>query len=115
MTVPTRVEANVRVPNLPLGAMVNEQGLPTIDMLTFLQTLVTNLQRYLGNEGLVAPTQTATNITTIQNNTVPNPSGGSPVYTCQYGTIIYDSTNNLMKMVIDNGSGAPIFKTVTLT
>lgn len=99
-----------RIPNLPLGKIVDDNGNPTDDELTFRQALVTSLQNYMGNEGLVAPTQTATNITTIQNN--QNSQGQ---YTCAFGTIIYDSTNNSIKIAIDNGSGAPLFKTVTLT
>lgn len=99
----------IRVPNLPMGQIVNEQGFPTDDELTFRQTLLTNLQRFIGNEGIVAPTQTNTNILSIQNNTNANGQ-----YTCAFGTLIYDATNNKLLAAIDDGTGKPIFKEVNL-
>lgn len=105
----------IRVPNLPTGQITDNNGNPTDDELTFRHTLITNLQKLMGNEGLVAPTQTAANITLIQNNTYPNPATGAPVKTCQFGTILYNSTDNSIMISIDDGSGNPIFKTVTLT
>lgn len=104
----------VRVPDLPIGQMTDKDGNPTDTEQTFRQNLVTGLTSIIGNEGLVAPTQTAANITVIQNNTTVNPSGGAPVATCQYGTFIYDSTNNRMVVAIDNGAGSPIFKEIVL-
>lgn len=106
---------NIRVPNLPVGKMVDENGAPTPEELTFRQRLVSSLQDNFGPEGLVAPTQTAANITVIQNNTTPNPSGGAAVPTCQFGTILYNVTANSIMIAVDDGSGSPIFKTVTLT
>ena len=106
----------VTIPNLPSGAMVDKEGFPTSEELNFRQTLITLLQRLVGAEGTVLPTQTAANITIIQNNTVPvytNPP--STAYTCQYGTSLYDSTHNSIRMAVDDGSGNPIFRTVTLT
>lgn len=100
----------LRVPNLPLGPIVGENGNASETELTFRQTLITSLQQYFGNEGVVVPTQTAANITLIQNNQLANGD-----YTCQYGTILYNSTANSIMISVDNGSGAPIFKTVTLT
>ena len=106
----------ITIPNLPSGPLVDKDGYPTGDELTFRQSLITLLQRLVGSEGLVMPTQTADNITTIQNNTIPiytNPA--STAYTCQYGTCLYDSTDNSIRIAINNGSDAPVFKTVTLT
>lgn len=106
---------NIRVPNLPVGKMVGEDGNPTPEELTFRQRLVSSLQDNFGPEGLVAPTQDATNIAIIQNHTIPNPSGGAPIPTCQFGTILYNVTANSIMIAVDDGAGNPIFKTVTLT
>jgi len=103
-----------RIPDLPIGKIVNEEGEATDVEQTFRQNLVTGLTNIIGNEGIVAPTQTAADITIIQNNTTVNPSGGAAVPTCQYGTFIYDSTNNRIVVTIDNGAGSPIFKEVVL-
>jgi hypothetical protein len=100
----------MNIPNLPIGEVLKEDKNFTDAFLDFFITLIKTLQLNLGNEGLVPPTQTAANISTIQDNQLPNGS-----YTCQFGTILYDSTNNTMRMAIDDGAGAPIFKTVTLT
>jgi len=100
----------IRIPNLPLGKWVDDDGAPTPEYLTFLQTVISSLQIYFGDEGCVFPTQNSDNITVIQNNQLPNGE-----YSCQYGTGLYDETNNEIKFAVDDGSGAPIFKTVTLT
>lgn len=100
----------VRVPNLQSNKITDKDGNATDDELTFRHTLITNLQKLFGNEGCVVPTQSAANITIIQNNTVTNPGTGlSNVYTCQYGTILYDSTNNEIKIALNNGSDMPVF------
>lgn len=106
----------VRVPNLQSNKITDKDGNATDDELTFRHTLITNLQKLFGNEGCVVPTQNATNITIIQNNTVTNPGTGvSDTYTCQFGTILYNSTANSIMIAVDNGAGVPVFKTVTLT
>ena len=105
----------VTIPNLPSGAMVDKEGFPTTEELNFRQALITLLQRLIGSEGTVLPTQNATNIAIIQNNTVPvytNPP--STAYTCQYGTSLYDSTDNIIYIAVNNGYGAPLFKEVVL-
>lgn len=105
-----------RVPNLPKGKMVDEQGYPSPEEALYRQQNQTFMQDYLGSEGLVAPTQTNADLLVIQNATMANPSDPlTPLPTCRYGTILYDSTNNTMRMAIDDGSGNPVFKTVTLT
>jgi len=110
------VRNEVRVPNLPLGAIVDSNGMPTSDEQTFRQALLTLLQNIIGPEGLVAPTLTASQITTVQNNTQSVP-GATPssYFTCQFGTMVYNSDANSIQITIDNGFGAPVFKTVTLT
>ncbi len=106
---------SLRTPNLPAGQMVNEDGTPTPEELLFRQRLVSSLQNNFGPEGVVVPTQDSTNIAIIQNNRVPNPSGGASIPTCQFGTMLYNVTTNSIMIAIDDGAGNPIFKTVTLT
>lgn len=114
----------VRIPNLPLDKMVDENGKATPSELTFRQTLVGNLQILFGQEGCVVPVQSPANITTIQNNSIINPTTGNPQFTCQLGTILYsqhptDYTQDKVVIAVRNDNTypatAPIFKTVTLT
>jgi hypothetical protein len=109
----------VRVPNLPLGAMVDENGIPTPSEITFRQTLIRSLQQNFGNEGLVAPSQlntTAPNnaIAVIQNNRVVNQASGELEYTLVPGTLVYDATNNNLLVAILVGD-TPVFKIVNVT
>lgn len=99
-----------RVANFLDTPVVNKDGQFTDEWRNIMQQVFQSLQLNFGNEGLVMPTQTDANITTIQNNVDNN---GNP--TAQYGTILYDSTNNSIRISINNGLNAPIFKTVTLT
>ena len=109
---------NIRIPNLPMGKIVDANGMPTDDEMTFRQTLLTLLQQFIGNEGLVMPSQTAANILLIQNNTA-QAQGATPAFTntCAFGTMIYESNTALVKVAIEDplGSGTPVFKTVTVT
>lgn len=113
----------IRVPNLPIGQIVNEKGFATDDELTFRQTLITQLQQNFGGEGCVVPTQTnepasPTNtdpsqilsIRQIQDNRLPNGD-----YTCGFGRLIYDATNNRILVSIDSGGGVPKFAQINLT
>lgn len=112
--VPLSPAPVIRIPNLSTGRMVDDNGNATDDESTFRQTLITSLQTNFGDEGVVLPTQSYANILTIQNNFESDPITGLPVYTCQYGTMIYNSTDNSIMIAVDNG-GVPLFKTVTLT
>lgn len=104
----------IRVPNLPNGQITDKDGNPTDDEITFRHALVTSLQKNFGNEGLVAPSQPAANITIIQNNQIPDPVTGLPnQFSCQPGTIIYNSTNDTL-MVAILVAGVPTFKTFTV-
>jgi hypothetical protein len=109
------IQGNIRIPNLPMGKVVNEQGFASDDEQTFRQTLITSLQANFGNEGCVIPSLSASDITTIQNNSYVDPANGNTVYTCAYGTLVYNTTANSIMATIDDGTGKPIFKTVTLT
>ncbi len=115
-----------RIPNLPTGPIVDKNGMPTDDEWDFRQILITALQKNIGSEGLVAPTQTndTTNldlflrnhIKDIQDAQLPNPITGQlpGAYTCQFGTFLYDATNNRILVAIDGGGGVPAFKEVVL-
>ncbi len=110
----------IRVPNLPLGAMVDKEGVATASEIVFRQTLIRSLQQNFGNEGLVAPSQqntTAPNnaVAVIQNNQVVNQATGELQYTCQGGTLVYDSTNNNLLVCILASDGTPTFKIVNVT
>lgn len=107
--------ADIRIPNLPIGPIVNDKGVATDGESTFRRILITSLQKNFGNEGVVVPTQSAADILKIQNNTVYNPATGNDEFTCQFGTILYNSTANSIMIAIDDGTGAPLFRTVTLT
>lgn len=99
----------IRIPNLPMGHIVDETGLPTDDELTFRQVLITNLQRLFGNEGCVLPSLTTSEITSIENNV--NSQG---LHTCAYGTMVYDADVNEVKVAINIG-GLPQFKIIPYT
>lgn len=102
-------KAPIRIPNLPFGQIVDETGHPTDDELTFRQALVGNLENFMGNEGLVMPSQPTTNILEIQNAVNENQQK-----TCAFGTLIYDTTTGEIKAAVDDGTGNPIFKVVQL-
>jgi hypothetical protein len=104
----------LRIPNLPTGAMTDKDGMPTNDELVFRQNLVTSLQNNFGSEGLIAPTQTNAAapdnfIKQIQDFQLPNGQ-----YTCGFGRFLYDATNNRMLVSIDGGAGVPAFMEITL-
>ena len=99
-----------RIPNLPMGQIVDEKGMPTDDELTFRQALIGLLQQFFGEEGMLMPQQTAADILTIQNNTQATP-GATPGtdHTCAPGTFLYDTTNNSV-VVSELVGGLPVFK-----
>jgi hypothetical protein len=101
----------MNIPDLPIDAIIDPDTGRFSDVgKTFFQQLLTQMQNALSNEGFANPNQTATNITTIQNN-----QNGKGQYTCAFGTCLYNSTANSIQFAIDDGTGAPIFKTATLT
>ena len=111
---------NIRIPNLPIGPIVDSQGNPTAPEIVFRQILITSLQQNFGAEGLVPPSQknaAAPNnsIDIIQNNKRYDVATKKFVYTCQGGTLVYDSTNNNLLVCILDSSGVPTFKIVNVT
>ena len=63
----------------------------------------------MGNEGLVIPSLTTTEITAIENNI--DIQGRR---TCAYGTMVYDTTVNQVKVAINIGN-VPQFKVLPYT
>lgn len=125
MPADTLPQQNIRVPTLPIGRMVDKEGMPTDDELLFRTQLITSLQENFNYEGLVMPTQqngASPNdfVTQIQNH--QNIKGQ---YTCALGTMLYvipdplDYTQDKVMIAVRNSNdfpnSAPIFKTVTLT
>ncbi len=114
MTVYT--QGKIRIPNLPMGKVVDENGFASDDEQTFRQTLISSLQDNFGSEGCVIPSLSASDISIIQNNSyISQTDNVTVIYTCQYGTMVYNTTANSIMAAIDDGTGKPIFKTVTLT
>jgi hypothetical protein len=85
----------MNIPNVPSSKIVDPDGNPTSIEQLFRQQLISELQDNASNEGLVAPSQPTTNITSIQNNQLANGE-----FTCGGGRFIYDSTTNTMKVSI---------------
>lgn len=120
------VNQDIRVPNLPIGQMVDSEGNPTNTEMTFRQALITSLQTNFSSEGLVAPIQNPTTLPLIQDNAIPDPVTGLLNYTCLPGTILYvqhptDYTQDKVMIAVRNSNIFPsslspvLFKTVTLT
>lgn len=114
----------VRIPNLPMGQIINPDGTPTDEEQTFRQALLTLLEQIAGTEGLVMPSQPGTNVTAIQDHKVQTQDASTVTYTCLYGTMIYETNDSdpleplKDEVVIAVNDGAspnkPIFKQVFL-
>ncbi len=94
----------MNVPNLPTDPIVDNKGILTTIGKNFFEQLIKELFINFSNEGLVSPTQSDSNVTTIQNN-----QNSKSQYTTPYGTLLYNSTNNSLMVALNNGSNAPIF------
>jgi hypothetical protein len=114
----------VRIPNLPIDKMVDENGNATPSELTFRQTLLSNLQTLFGQEGVVIPIQSPANANTIINNKIINPVTNVAQFSCLLGTMLYvqhptDYTQDKVVIAVRNDNTypitAPVFKTFTLT
>jgi len=117
---------NIRIPNLPKGKIVDENGYPTVEEQTFRQTLLTLLQNNLGDMGTVVTSLSQSNINQIVNNTQTMTVPGNPsivTYTCPFGTLFYNidapSMSNPggygLQVTVNNGGGVPVLKTVTIS
>lgn len=106
----------MNIPNfMDIGVVIKEGDsyMWSDEWSNIIQQLIQTLQDNAGREGLVMPTLSAADILTVQNNLAQD----GTTYTCQYGTMVYDSTNNRVMIAVSDGGlpPAPIFKTVTLT
>jgi hypothetical protein len=103
----------MKVPSMDFRGQkfVDENGNLTSTAQSFFDMLQVLMVQNLGDEGLVMPTQSAADIVVIQDNTEANPNG-LVTKTCEYGTMIYDETNNLAKVALNDGTGNPIFKQI---
>jgi hypothetical protein len=118
----------VRIPNLPMGRIVDKDGRPTDEEMFFRQSLLSLLLDLIGAQGVVIPSQTQTDADKIAANTVqtPNATGGTITsFTCQLGTMLYipstatypATPNDQLVVAMDDGTAlhAPTFKTITVT
>lgn len=85
----------MNVDNFVHEQMVDENGYLTYSWALWFNQLINQLQKNVGPEGYVVPSLEATKIAQL--------TGPST----QDGTLVYDSTNNLLKVRI-----AGVFKTV---
>lgn len=84
----------MNVPNYQNTQAVDKNGYFSSPWQMILNQLLTQMQNALSDEGFVVPSQSASEIAKLTNS--PN------------GTLIYDSTNNLLKVKIGG-----TFRTVT--
>lgn len=105
----------VSIPSMDFrgNKFTNEDGTLTETAQGFFDLLYKFMVKNLGEEGLVAPTQPTVNKNIIQDNTEFSPTGIT-THTCKFGTILYDSDEQAVYIAVDNGSGLPIFKQVSL-
>lgn len=99
----------LRIPNLPMGKITENDGLPTDDELTFRQGLIGNLQRLFGTEGMVLPSLTTTQIDFIVAN-----QNAQNQYTCAFGTMFYDTVLKQIWATVEDPviTGKPIKKLI---
>jgi len=90
---------------------VNEDGTLSDVAQAFFDNLIDVLTKGAGDEGLQVPSQSNPDIITIQDHTVTGPTGIS-TKTCQFATLIGDTTNNKLMVALDNGSGTIVFKNI---
>lgn len=118
----------VRIPNLPMGRIVDQDGRPTDEEMFFRQSLLSLLLELIGAQGVVVPSQTQTDADKIATNTVDTPDGSGGMitsFTCQLGTLLYipstatypAAPNDKLVVAMDDGTAAhaPTFKTITVT
>lgn len=91
------------IPNFQNTKIVDRNGYLTEEWQNIFQALFTALQGNVSEEGFHIPQQSAANIATLQTQfaAATNPA-------TYYGDMLYDSTNDLLKVNI-----AGTFKTIT--
>lgn len=83
------------IPNFVHDKVVDGEGNLTPQWIMFFTQLLDQMQLNLSEEGIVAPSQTTSNITIIESdpNNVP-----------LNGTLLYDSTTNQLKVRLSDGT-----------
>ncbi len=84
-------------------------GMFTSQWKAIMQQLLTSLITNASDQGIVMPSQDATEITLIETSQRSTPTGNQ--FNCQFGTIVYDVTNNVLKVALNN-AGAPQFHNI---
>lgn len=79
----------MKIPSFIQERFVDENGYLTPSWAAVLMQLLSQLQINAGDEGLVTPSLSSSDITIVGTST-----------NLQNGTFIYDSTNNLLKATI---------------
>lgn len=94
----------MNVPQLPVGAFVDKDGMLTSEALLFIQNLVSGLTDAIGQQGFQVSQVTDADSATIESN-----QNDQLQYTCQLGTIIYNIGTNKLEVALDSGGGVPAF------
>ncbi len=107
------ITQKTRIPSMDFrgNKFVNQDGTLTESAQNFFDLLNTCLMKIMGSEGLVAPSQPTSNISSIQDNQQISQTN-VVTYTCQFGTFIYDESANQVKVALNKGDGTPLFKQV---
>jgi len=88
---------------------VNEDGTLSAPAQGFFDLLQKFLVKNIGEEGLVAASQTTGARLDIQNNFTTSVTN-IDTYTCQFGTFLYDITTNKVYVTLNPGlTGKPVF------
>lgn len=112
MTEPNTLPTRVPSMNFRGNKFVNEDGTLTAVAQGFFDLLNAYLVTNVGDEGLVAPSQTTSGLDIIRQAQSIRPTGQGS-FTCQFGTIAYDASVNKLKVALDAGyPNPPIFKEI---
>ncbi len=84
----------------------DDQGKLTDVAQKLMDLLLKTLISGVGTEGFAISQLSSADIAVVQNN---RDSSGN--FTCQFGTVVYDTTTNQLK-VAKNSAGAPVFTVI---
>lgn len=102
----------MNIPNFVDIPVVNvKTGMLSPEWRYIMQQLIQTLQTNASEQGLVIPTQIAADIALIEGRKVFSPITPTGEFVTQFGTLLYDSTNNLITVALNN-LGAPQFHTI---
>lgn len=97
------------IPNyIDMQVIDPKTGYFTPQWKAIMQQLMQELQLNASQNGLVAPTQDSATITTIETATQVSPAPPGFTFITSFGTLLYNSTGNIL-MVALNNAGAPQF------